>query len=478
MGDLNMRRLTPLLLIVLAVLTFSIASESHAQTDDSECPILVETALNAADEACSATTRNEACYGNLTIDATTRAPATFENTGDIMQISNIESLALASMNVARNEWGVALMRVQANLPDTLPGSNVTFLLFSDVVIEDAGYEGDATLPPVLNAVTTENANVRSGPGTEFFVIDSLSIGDPIVVNGRNDAGDWLRVELPSGVNTGWISAALLDVDGDTGTLALAGGGSASTATQFGPMQAFYFRSGIGDAPCNAAPDSGMIIQTPEGSFTVDLQINGVQVELGSTMYLTAGEDENGEIQFNIHMVEGHARIESEGVAQFLQAGQMLRVPLTEDYDPAGQPGVPVPYDGREANLPIRLLERSTIVIPPPFEPNPNAPVIQRIDRSRISVDSTREDIHFTDINGDATTLNISLIDISNPSINFQFEGSAINISPEDQQAGATLSRETLCTEGTDGIEALFRISITDSEGLESNIVEYRTTCGG
>ncbi|MEQ8675755.1 MAG: SH3 domain-containing protein [Aggregatilineales bacterium] len=473
-----MRRLTPLLLIVFAILTFSNMPEAHAQSDEVDCPILVETALNAADELCRATSRNEACYGNLVINAQTRVPATFETSGDIVQVSNIESLELATMNVARNEWGVALLRVQANLPDTLPGSNVTFLLFSDVVIEDAGYEGDATPPPVLNAVTQENSNVRSGPGTEFFVIDSLTNNEAIIVNGRNEAGDWLRIELPSGVNTGWISASLLDVDGDINELELSGAGSATTRTQFGPMQAFYFRSGIGDAPCNEAPDSGMIIQTPEGAFTVDLQINGVNVELGSTMYLTAGVDENGEVQFNIHMVEGNARIESEGVAQFLRAGQMLQVPLDEDYNPTGQPGIPMPYDGRNVSLPIRLLERATIVIPPAFEPNPNAPVIERISRSRLSTDSTREDIFFTDVNGDATTLNISLIDISNPNINFQFEGSSINIAPEDQQAGATLSRETLCTEGTDGIEALFRISISDSEGLESNIVEYRTTCGG
>lgn len=472
-----MHRLTPILLILLTIMTFSNTPDTQAQSEAVDCPILVETALNAADEACSATGRNQACYGNLVIDASTREPATFETTGDIVQVSNIESLELASMNVARNEWGVALMRVQANLPDTLPGSNVTFLLFSDVVIEDAGYEGDATPPPVLNATTIENSNVRSGPSTDFFVIDSLNSGDSLIVNGRNEAGDWLRVELPSGVNTGWMAATLLEVEGDISTLELASAGSESTTTQFGPMQAFYFRSGIGDAPCNAAPDSGMIIQTPEGLFTVDLQINGVNVQLGSTMYLTAGVDENGEIQFNIHMIEGDARIESEGVAQFLRAGQMLQVPLDEDYNPTGQPGIPMPYDGRNASLPIRLLERSTIVIPPAFEPDPNAPVIQRIQRSRLSTDSTREDIFFTDANGNATTLNITLVDVSNPNINFQFEGSAINIAPEDQQEGAILSRETLCTEGTEGIEALFRISITDSEGLESNIVEYRTTCG-
>ncbi len=473
-----MNRLLPLAIILFSLLTFIVSHETHAQTEDGECPILVETALEAADLACSDTARNEACYGNLVIDAETREPVTFENTGDIMQISNINAMALGAMNVARNEWGVALLRVQANLPDTLPGQNVTFLLFSDVAIEDDGYTGEATLPPVLNATTINNSNVRSGPGTETFIIDSLSNGEAVVANGRNAGGDWIRVELADSLATGWVFADLLTIDGDVTTLDVVEAGVATTETQFGPMQSFYFQSGIGDAQCNEAPDSGMIIQTPEGRVTVDLRINGVDVQLGSTMYLTAGlNPETGEIEFNIHMVEGTARIESEGVAQFLRAGQMLQVPMTSTYDPAGQPGVPMPYDGRTASLPIRLLERSTIEIPPAFEPNPNAPVIQRIERTTLSTNSTQEDIFFTDINGNATTLNVSLIDISNRNIAFQFEGSEISIPIEEQQDGAILSRETICTEGTSGVDALFRISITDSEGLESNIVEYRTTCG-
>ena len=36
---------------------------------------------------------------------------------------------------------------------------------------------------------------------------------------------------------------------------------------------------------------------------------------------------------------------------------------------------------------------------------------------------------------------------------------------------------TICTDGTEDINALFRITIVDSEGHESNVVEYRTTCG-
>ena len=44
------------------------------------------------------------------------------------------------MNASTGAWGVALMRIQANLPDTLPGQNVTMLIFGDVQIQNAGGE--------------------------------------------------------------------------------------------------------------------------------------------------------------------------------------------------------------------------------------------------------------------------------------------------------------------------------------------------
>ena len=47
---------------------------------------------------------------------------------------------------------------------------------------------------------------------------------------------------------------------------------------YNPMQAFYFQSGV-DAMCPAAPDSGMLIQTPEGVGEVTFLINEVDISL-------------------------------------------------------------------------------------------------------------------------------------------------------------------------------------------------------
>lgn len=49
-----------------------------------------------------------------------------------------------------------------------------------------------------------NANIRSGPGTAYPVVDSAQPGRALDISGRNDAGDWLK--LATG---GWVFANLV-----------------------------------------------------------------------------------------------------------------------------------------------------------------------------------------------------------------------------------------------------------------------------
>jgi hypothetical protein len=96
------------------------------------CEEIVATALNQTSDACDTTERNQACYGNGAIAAQLRqADAPFEQPGQRIQIGTLESMQLAALNTDTGEWGVALLRVQANLPDTLPGQNVTLLIFGN-----------------------------------------------------------------------------------------------------------------------------------------------------------------------------------------------------------------------------------------------------------------------------------------------------------------------------------------------------------
>jgi hypothetical protein len=104
------------------------------------CDEQVSRAIDAAASACQALRRNEACYGNVNLTAEAQpgvADFRFEQVGDTVKVSAIQSLTLSPLNETSGDWGVAMMKLQANLPETLPGQNVTFVLFGDIQITNA-----------------------------------------------------------------------------------------------------------------------------------------------------------------------------------------------------------------------------------------------------------------------------------------------------------------------------------------------------
>jgi N-acetylmuramoyl-L-alanine amidase len=131
------------------------------------------------------------------------------------------------------------------------------LLFGEVEIANAVGEP----APTLNVAASGNINVRGGPGTSFAVISSLQAGDAVTADGRTEDSAWLRVQLDDG-GPGWVFAELVTAEGDANALSVRA--ADDTTPAFRPMQAFYFRSGIGSAPRQAV-DSGMLIQTPKGA---------------------------------------------------------------------------------------------------------------------------------------------------------------------------------------------------------------------
>lgn len=121
-----------------------------AAQEGTTCPAYVETALDAVSETCGAMGRNQVCYGNNAIDADFDAenvPVSFEMPGDRASIVGLEKLVTAPLTPDENIWGVAVMALQANLPDTTPGQNVTFILFGDAeVTSDETEGGDYAAP--------------------------------------------------------------------------------------------------------------------------------------------------------------------------------------------------------------------------------------------------------------------------------------------------------------------------------------------
>ncbi len=316
------------------------------------CPQLVESAVDRLDQFCVDTGRNEICYGNdsVSLTALNDAPITWQAPGDIASITNIQKIRTSPMQVP-DVWGLALMRIQANLPDTLPGQNVTFLLFGDTSID---YNQNA----ILTASATGEINVRDGASPTASIISGLESGDVVDLVGRNETSDWVYFATDGAV--GWISAPLLIIDGDIETLNILPD-DYSEIDAVPPTQAFYFSTGIGDSACNEAPDSGILVQTPEGVGTIELTMNEVNIQLGSTVFMQA---ERGHA-FWIYVLEGEATMTAFNTTRVIPAGAFSYVLIDEELRASSEPIFPEAYEQDRVNhLPIVGLDESIAIADP------------------------------------------------------------------------------------------------------------------
>ncbi len=353
----------PICLVVLLLLCSPSLSAAQAE---STCPEIVAAALQATAGACGALGRNQACYGNFTLQTEFQAniePPQFDAVGDLVNVADIESLRLSSMSMDDHSWGVALMKIQANLPDTLPGQNVLFVLFGNVQIETAA--DPAGEPFTLALVAAQNANVRAAPSTQSAVVGGLSVGETVSADGRLADSSWIRIQTPDG--SGWVSTTLLQGDEVDALPVVDSAGAMTNLPVFGPMQAFYLETGLGDAPCTEAPASGILIQTPQRQ-QVMLTVNEVALTFGSTAYLQA--QPSGFM--TVSVVEGAVSARAYGVEQWVPAGMYTRIPLDAQGIAAGAPEAPQPYDPTAlAALPVSLLTEP-ITIPSPITATPEA----------------------------------------------------------------------------------------------------------
>ncbi len=348
--------MNPLRRLAWSLLSVFLFAPTAAVVLGEACPEVIRTALEATDQLCANTGRNQACYGHIFLEAQPQpgvASFSFEDAGDTVDVTAVRSLRLWPMEPDTGVWGVALMRLQADLP-TSDNANITLLTFGDVQLENA-----VQLSPELEVTVgvNEYINVRRAPSTDVSAVGVLAPGQQVKAVERLADNSWLRVELPGSGVFGWVYTPLVTFDGDLDTLNIAEGWT----PHYRPMQAFYFDSGAADSACGTTPSSGMLIQTPEGVGEVTLLINEVNIRIGSTVFFQA--QAGGAM--TVTTVEGHATVTANGVTQTAPAGAQLSVPLNEDMSPAGPPSRPEPYEATEVeSLPITVLDREIEIAPP------------------------------------------------------------------------------------------------------------------
>lgn len=231
------------------------AAKFDAQTNF--CSDVIKKALSVTSNRCLATDRNQVCYGNSVVDAEAQPGVTdfpFHQPGDVVGVRLVHTLKVGPFSTDANTWGVTVMKLQANLPDTVRGQVVTVMLFGDVNITDA---------------SQEQANYK-------------------------------------------------------------------------PMQAFYFRTGIGQGNCKEVPPDGVLLESPQGKQKIELTANGTKLSIGSTVFLQAPQGR----ELVVNVLNGSVVVTAGGQSQTVGTGFRVRVPLdgSTTPKPTAAPGTLEPLD--------------------------------------------------------------------------------------------------------------------------------------
>jgi uncharacterized protein YgiM (DUF1202 family) len=261
------------------------------------CPALVEQALFQIDNNCEGLERNVGCYAHNQVFSTftvDQPSDTFSRPSDRIALSALRSIQTSALDLAGQRWGAALLNIQANLPNTLPGQGVILLLLGDVALENTVTpEQVLVLGDGVPVTTRASANLRSGPGLTSNVIATINAGVSLLADGIEPDRNWLRVvyeDTPAWVGMGAVESGN-HIDG-LPVLA---------PDRRTPMQAFHLRTGFGVVGCDEAP-SVLAIKSPE-QLTVTLSLNGAEMQVGSLVTLQSLADSQMRLTVHQGMVE-------------------------------------------------------------------------------------------------------------------------------------------------------------------------------
>jgi hypothetical protein len=309
--------------LVMLVSLLIIAPGFGQAQDSTQCPALVERAFDSLGEQCDNLGRNSACYGYNRVDATFRqevADDFFDVPGDTTELTPLETIHTYGLDEALDRWGIALMRVQANVPNTLPGQAVIFMLLGESAAENAVQPEDALTPSdaAVEVTARVNANLRSGPGLAANVVDVTDAGAILTADALSEGLDWLRV-LYDGAPA-WVSREIVNAAEGIDELPVI------TPEARTPMQAFYFTTNIDQSDCATAPDT-LLIQGPQ-QMKIDLEANEASIRIGSTVLLSMADADT----MQIVVLDGQADVRNLIVPEGYKAYAPLRPPEEDELE--------------------------------------------------------------------------------------------------------------------------------------------------
>lgn len=201
-----MPNLRVLLMMLLALISLY---PLQAQTSET-CPASVVDAVRAIGATCDNQERNSACYGSDHVEASFSQPVDaglFDQPSDRAALDLFESIRTTPFDALTGRWGAAVLKLQANIPGSLPGQVVTMLLIGDAQVQNAA---DPTTQTPMQAFTFTTG---VAPSCDQLPPSSLILQGPrgmvvdLTINGAN-----VRLGSTAVLRTGegWIEFTTLD----------------------------------------------------------------------------------------------------------------------------------------------------------------------------------------------------------------------------------------------------------------------------
>ncbi len=371
------------------IILFFICLWSSVVIAQESCAPAIQIEFSRAYGACNTLERNQACYGAGSVPVVYQPqPALdgslFSQAGDRLSLNQIYSLAVDSPD--NDMWSIAFMRWQANL-STSSQRNSTGILFGRASL----INHIEPLPQIV-AKPLGTVNIRRLPQQNSDIIDKVGVNGELIVNGRNEDNTWLRVFIPNQDDLGWISRDIVTLNDDVNTLQIT---DIDDSIQQ-PFEALTLNSSDIE-PCDGAPMSGFLMQTPSLTDTVKLTLNSAMLEITGTAYFQAIPDNF----LTIHMIEGTAILSVFDDPVRLAGGTRIQIPINEDAQVSASPLDLEPYDSIDLQfIPYLYLDRRIQLIDPlsadaidelsvPLPPTPEPTVISQENTCQYYVTSNQ-----------------------------------------------------------------------------------------
>ena len=257
-------------LVLLACLGIAAAT-----AQDLLCNETVDNALWSIRQNCADLERDSLCYSHPQVVAEFADDAlieSFDVPSQRASVFGLSSVRSSGLELKRDHWGIALMNLGANFPQTYQGPGIIVMLAGDAeVLNEIDPANVVKIGEPLSTAALVNTTRFKNPGLIPEPLGTVAADEILLVDAYDNTGEWLRVVTDGSIS--WVELENVARLNAMVTLPMIGIGAAF------PLQALSLSTGTEYPQCQQA-EPMVAIQTPE-DLPVNLTVNGVDIHIGS-----------------------------------------------------------------------------------------------------------------------------------------------------------------------------------------------------